>query len=406
MPSRTRGRETKLETGTKSRQTADLRADNTAAILSSILRHQYVSRQQLIHSTGLAASTVSTITGELIDRGTIQRAGNTGTGGAGRKTELLSRRPEAAYSAAVHFTPEQVRIGIVDFGYELVGYKNLSFDDGFNEESTGLVIEELNKLIDAGGLEAGVSAVGLALPTHTFDNGVILSRFRESFDTPVIYINNVEAMAMCEYYFLLGTSLNTFVFVYVGTGIGSTFIIDGELYRGTTGRASDFGHTYITDRPILCNRCGRQGCLEAVASESALSRELRAHYTSLPPLTQQNLIPMVADLVRKEDPYAIEIVQRAADYLGKGISNLTSVLDPESVVVTGRINGMNPYFSNLVELAYRDQAREGAFPVAPLHFIPLREDAGITGTAMVCFKTLFCGGLRSAGAQMTKIAAP
>jgi len=387
-----------MEAGSRARQTADLRVDNTATILSMLLRHQYVSRREFIRSTGLAASTVSTITGDLIERGLVSRIGNIGTSGAGRKAELLSRRPEAAYAAAVHFTPEQVRIGIIDFGYELVTARNLSFDEGFTEDQTDLVIDELRTLIDASGYHIDLSAVGLALPNDPFDNGAIVSRFRERFETPIVYINNVEAMAMCEYYFQLGTSLSTFVFVYLGTGIGSGFIIDGELYRGVTGRASDFGHTYITDEQVVC-RCGRTGCLEAVASESALKRELEAQYTGLPPLNRKNLIPTVADLVRKEDPQAIDIVRRAADYLGKGIFNLASVLDPESVVVTGRINSMNPYFSNLVEQAYRRQARNSAFPGMPLHFIPLREDAGITGTAMFCFKTLFCGGPRNAIAE-------
>jgi predicted NBD/HSP70 family sugar kinase len=387
-----------MEPTAKARQTTDLRADNTATILSLLLKHDFISRQQLVRQSGLAASTVSTITGSLMDRGLIQRVGNMGTAGVGRKAELLARKPDAAYTAAVHFTPEAVRIGIVDLGYEMVVSRNLTFDGGFSDEQTQTVIEELRQLIVTTGLEGRLSAVGLALPNDPFDNDRIMREFRAAFEYPIVYINNVEAMAMCEYYFQLGTSLDTFIFVYVGTGIGSGFVIDGELYRGVTGRASDFGHTYITDQAVRC-RCGRMGCLEAVASEHALARDLRAHYGELPPLTRSNLVSVLADLVRKEDAFAVELVAKAASYLGKGIFNLVSVLDPESVVVTGRINSMNPYFSNLVEQAYRQQMQSPSLQETPLHFIPLREDAGITGTAMFCFKTLFCGDLVSAAAR-------
>lgn len=383
-----------------SRQTVALREQNTSTILSLFLKREYLSRHEITAQTGLAPSTVSSITSDLIDRRILHRVGNLGASGAGRKAELLSRNPAASVIAAVHFTPESVRLGLIDFGYSLIASKDLHYPNSFDESQTGSVIEELQQLISKSGYRHALSGVGLALPNDPFDNDAIVAAFSESFDVPVASINNVEAMATCEYYFQLSKTLQTFVFVYVGTGIGSGFVIDGELYRGVTGKASDFGHTYVTDEPVRC-RCGRTGCLEAVASEYAIMRELSRRRDDVAGHSRGSLVSRLGQLVQQEDEAAVSLLSKAADYLGKGVFNLVTVLDPQAVVITGRMNSLNPYFSNLVERSYIAQMRNNVFPGVPLYFTPLREDAGVTGAAMFCFFALYCGG-RSRAAVKSK----
>ena len=373
----------------KSRQSTDLRTANTISVLYGLLTHERLSRKELVRSTGLAPSTISGITADLLELGIIRRVGVLGGSSAGRKSELLSRNPKAASLAAVHLTPELCRIGVIDLGYDFQAKKDIPFAEGFTETDTKTLIAELRSLIEQSGC-SNLAAVGVALPDHPFDNPLIIDSFTSSFPLPIVQMNNVEAMAMYEYYDNLGRSVQTLVFIYIGTGIGSGLIIDGNLYKGTTGRACDLGHTYITDEPIPC-RCGRKGCLETVASELSFSRALSAHFRLDPAPLRDELIELVSTNIRRGDGFTISLMEKAAFYLGKGIFNLISILDPQQIVVTGRVNRLNPFFSNLVERAYLDHTREGNFPVVPLNFIDFHDEAGLKGAAMFSFISLFCG---------------
>jgi predicted NBD/HSP70 family sugar kinase len=373
----------------KSRQTADLRTENTVSVLYALLTHDHLSRRQIIELTGLAPSTVSAITSRLLDSGIVRRIGNRGKGTAGRKADILSRNPQAAYMASVHLTPELCRVGIVDLGYNILASKELSFPEGFSETEVSSVVRELESLLEAWSYSDRLAAIGIALPHHPYDNPYIVRSFRSAFSYPIVQMNNVEAMAMCEYYDHLSKRLHTLVFIYIGTGIGTGLIIDGNLYQGVTGSASDFGHTFITDAPIVC-RCGRKGCLEAVASELSLSRAMAEHFELHSTPVRHELIDLLAANIQKGDAFTLSLLEKAASYLGRGIFNLVTILDPQEIVITGRLNRLNPFYSNLVEKAYLDHARQGRFPIIPLNFLPLREDAGLKGTVMFAFVSLFC----------------
>jgi len=373
----------------KHKKIVNLRAENVSSVLYTFFTHEYLSRNEIIQLTSLSPSTVSNITSDLMDRGIIKRVGNLGKSTPGRKSDLLSRNSKAFSVASVHFTPENIRLGIVDLGYNLVDSKNMCFPNNFEEKQTDNVIQELKSLIEKNSGLKNNSAIGLALPNYPFNNKRIISAFKTAFELPIVHINNVEAMAMCEYYFHLNKTLHTLVFVYVGTGIGSGVIINGNLYRGITGKACDLGHIYITDEPLIC-RCKRKGCLETVASEYSISQKLARHYNLDPPPVRDDLIQHLSDYIQKEDDFTLSLIKKAASYLGKGLFNLVSILDPQEVVITGRMNKLNPFFSNLVEKAYLDHARQSSFPIIPLRFIELREDAGLKGTAMFSFMSIFC----------------
>ncbi|HUZ18138.1 MAG TPA: ROK family protein, partial [Spirochaetia bacterium] len=218
----------------------------------------------------------------------------------------------------------------------------------------------------------------------------IEARFSKRFPgLPFYRFNNTEAMAVHEYYLDLGKRYQTVAYVYVGTGVGSGFIIDGDLYRGYHGNACDLGHMYMTDKPLVC-RCGRVGCLETVASELALSREAARHFRLERAPVREELIGFLSARLQERDTFCARLLGDAADYLGKGIFNLVSITDPEIVVVSGRLNALNPYFSSLVEEAYMERARRISPTIVPIEFLPVRPEAGLVGAAMFSFISMLC----------------
>jgi predicted NBD/HSP70 family sugar kinase len=350
----------------------------------------------------LAPSTVSNITSELIESGLVRRAGNIGSAGAGRRSEILSRNPSARSVAAVHITPERCIAGIVDLDYEVLASSERVFDEGFSEGDTPVLFQMMDELLERTGTRSRLSGISLAIPNHPYHLPTIEARFLDHFPRqPFFRINNTEAMAVHEYYLELGKRYRTVAYVYVGTGVGSGFIIDGDLYRGFNGNACDLGHMYMTDKPLAC-RCGRRGCLETVASERALSREVARRYGLERPPLREGLVDFLAARLRDNDAPCAQLIGEAAEYLGKGIFNLVSITDPQIVVVSGRLNALNPFFSSLVLESYMRRARNFSPALVPLEFLPLRREAGLVGAAMFAFMSMLCdvGQARAASSDV------
>lgn len=372
------------------RQNAKVKAHNRALVLYALLTHPHISRQEIARLTMLAPSTVSNITGELIEQGLARRAGSIGATGAGRKSELLTRSASARRVAAVHLTPERCVAAVLDLGYALLVSEDIVFDDGFEESDIPDMLEAADRLVEKAGGRERVSGVCLACPNHPYNLSRIDREFSGHFDgLPFFRMNNTEAMAVYEYYLKLDKLYRTVAYVYVGSGVGSGLIIDGSLYRGVNGNACDLGHMYMTDRPFVC-RCGRQGCMETVASERAISREIVSRYELERPPVREGLIRMLADGLRSGDARCEEIVGEAADYLGKGLFNLVSITDPQIVLVAGRLNSLNPYYSSLVEESYMKRARSSPSAIVPLEFVPVRNESALVGAAMFSFISTLC----------------
>ena len=329
------------------------------------------------------------ITAELIREGVVRSAGAVRENDFGRKTELLTRNATAYYAAAVHVTPERCVAGLYDFGYRQIATQEFTFPVSFSETDAVDIARQLKEMMEEHGVMGRVVGLGLALPNHPFDKSAVRTHFEERLDVPVFVVNNVETMALCHYYFELHKEFRTLAFAYVGTGIGSGLIIDGSLYTGETGNASDLGHIYITDSDRQC-RCGRTGCLETIAAEWAIARRLKEAAGIENPLSRWGLIDELQRRVSRNDETALAIIHEVARYLGIAFFNLRTILDPEAIVFTGRINALGPYMRNLIEREYVKYAQRDPRPIVPLRFIDFREDAGLTGAAIHAFVSVFC----------------
>jgi glucokinase len=134
--------------------------------------------------------------------------------------------------------------------------------------------------------------------------------------------------------------------IFVGTGIGGGIILGGQLYYGFRGSAGEIGHTVLEVDGPLCG-CGRRGCVEALASRTAMERDVRAAIKagrkSVVPqiMKERNSTRMTSGVIvralKKRDPVMQEVMKRAEYYLGLVIANIVNILDPERVVIGGGI---------------------------------------------------------------------
>jgi len=169
---------------------------------------------------------------------------------------------------------------------------------------------------------------------------------RRLLRVPIVVDNDVNVGTVGEHALGAGEQAQGIVGIFVGTGIGGGIILGGQLYYGFRGSAGEIGHTVLEVDGPLCG-CGRRGCVEALASRTAMERDVRAAIKagrkSVVPqiMKERNSTRMTSGVIvralKKRDPVMQEVMKRAEYYLGLVIANIVNILDPERVVIGGGI---------------------------------------------------------------------
>jgi N-acetylglucosamine repressor len=336
----------------------ELRQNNREIILREILRHEQISRQEIIEKTGLAPSTVSSITKEILEEKIIRKSGQLNSQGTGRKTDLFMRNGDHAQILVINLTFESNKIALVDLELNIRSESDIVISN-FTTESVAETLQNEIKAYLADNRHF-IQSIVLALPHYPYEKEKIKELLNHEFNIPVFTINNVEAMGMYDSQYLHSQS-SSLVYIFVGKGIGSAFFNKGELLVGENGYASDLGHIHITDQPIEC-RCGRSGCLETVASEDSLIQAIMDAGKLPEKLTGDDLIQFMQKAIDGRDENIQEIVSKAASFLAESILTIISLLDPQTIILTGRITALNPFLSQkLEEYLYSKSGRRSLY---------------------------------------------
>jgi len=203
-------------------------------------------------------------------------------------------------------------------------------------------------------------------------------------------LNDASAAALGEHRFGAGRGTNNLIFVTASTGIGGGIIIDGKLYSGTSGSAGEIGHMTIDVNGPKCT-CGNTGCLETLASGTAVARDAigRIRQGEKSTLTEMVKGKITAEKVgiaaQSGDPLSMDVISRAANYLGIGMANIVNIFNPEIIVVGGGMSKLGDFLLDPV----RQIVRERAFPISAqaVRIVTARlgDDAGIYGAAVFAF---------------------
>lgn len=205
--------------------------------------------------------------------------------------------------------------------------------------------------IDAIGIGApGVAdyATGVIEFAPNLDNWVNVplgKRLEQELGLPVYVTNDVNAGTFGEATAGVARGFRSVVGIFPGTGIGGGLVLNGQLWQGARNAASEFGHMVVLADGPLCG-CGRRGCIEAMASRTAIERdiigELRggrsSAITRMVDLDDPNArirSGILADLLAAGDPLIVDVIERASYHLGILTGSLVNALDPDSVVYGG-----------------------------------------------------------------------
>jgi glucokinase len=215
----------------------------------------------------------------------------------------------------------------------------------------------------------------------------------------VLVGNNANAAALGELYYGAGAGVANFVYVAIGNGIGTGLVLDGQLYRGARNGAGELGHTAVAAEGPTCS-CGRVGCLESLASGSAIEYMARTALPDVPP--QGGSAPggsapgsarITAEAVFRRaqagDTAAAAIVDTALNYLAIGIGNMVNLINPDQVILGGGITRSGSYFMEHFLPKIRPRLVPEQNGQVQFALSESNEDSGLRGAATLVIQQLF-----------------
>lgn len=216
---------------------------------------------------------------------------------------------------------------------------------------------------------------------------------REALSTrlglPVTLDNDANAAGLAEARFGAGRGCSPLLYLTVSTGIGGAILLDGQLLHGATGAAGEVGHIVLDPGGPRCG-CGGRGCLEALASGTAIARDARAAIESGRDSTLAERFSDrpedlgaadVARAARQGDALAAEVLTGALDSLGLGVASLVNVLNPARVVVGGGLSALGERLLAAILQGIARQANPMARSAVSVRLAALGPQVGVLGAA-------------------------
>jgi glucokinase-like ROK family protein len=362
--------------------------------------------------TGLNKSTVSSLVQELIDTGFVREVGVV-SGNVGRPSILLELNPQVGYIVSCELGVDFISLVCANFGAEVL-WKHR--EDMRSSRDQQVILERMLALVqealDAGnahcagrcglmGLALGVpglvdeaSGTLLFAPNLAWQNVPLRDVLSKAFEgVPVFVDNEANMAALGENLYGAAKGYHEVLFISAGVGLGGAIVRDGQLLRGTTGFAGEFGHMTMDPDGEPCN-CGNRGCWETQVSQSAVFRFIRraiqqGQSSLLQTLTGGDLdqlsIPLVVTAAEAGDPVALDAFERVGHSLGIGIASLVNALNPDRIVFGGILSLAGSFLLPVMEAELQRRALRWNREAARIALAQHGSDACLMGgVAVIC----------------------
>ena len=260
---------------------------------------------------------------------------------------------------------------------------------------------------DAGLTMADIAAVGIGVPGPLDPTTGVVSyapnlpgwekvplgrKLSDVLGVPVYVENDVNVGTLGEYVLGAGRGTQDMVGIFVGTGVGGGIILNGALRGGYRHAAGEIGHMVVAAGGPYCG-CGRQGCLEAVASRTAIERDLRAGvaagrehrlFEAAGPDLERLTSGVLAQAWEAECPLTREVIGRAQWYLGLHAASIINLIDPELLVYGGGlVEALGERFLAPIRTVAHQHMLQQSGPPVRIMMAELGDNAGVLGAAII-----------------------
>ena len=268
------------------------------------------------------------------------------------------------------------------------------------------IADSIQKAVDKSGVDnTSIQAVGIGAPGPLDpETGIVIfapnlgwrdvplkTELEARVGIPTFVDNDVNIGTLGEHVFGAGKGVQNVVGIFVGTGIGGGIILQGELFHGASKTAGEIGHIIVKAGGPKCG-CGTRGCLEAVASRTAMAKQFqkailkRGKKSVIAKLTDGDLSTIrsgvLAKAIRSKDKLTLKIIKKATKYLGIGIGSIVNFLNPEMIVLGGGVvEALDDTFLDNIRAAAEKYALPNTLDGVQIVPAKLGDNSGILGAA-------------------------
>jgi len=343
---------------------------NRSIILKTIRHYGPISRSEIAKKNKISPTTVTAAVRKLLQQGLVCEDG-VGVSTGGRKPVLVRFSSDSKFIIAVAITNSSIKIAEMNLEakvrrqkvfpvYNLTG--KLVID--YLLKSIGQFLEEYSDLTKC----IGISIISPGI--INVDKGIIYENTKlklkniplkemveKQFKLKAWLENDANAIALAEKRFGAYRKFKNLIYITIGDGVGAGIIVNGSIFRGCRGGAGEVGHTSIDRNGIPCD-CGNTGCLENYISWPAicskvLSSVAQGKHTMMLELVKGDInrvTPSIfRDALKKNDQLAKEIMKDTAAYLATGMVNLVNLLNPDIIILGGKVAYDNQFLLSQVK---------------------------------------------------------
>ncbi|MEO5793926.1 MAG: ROK family protein [Rhodoferax sp.] len=384
-----------------------LSVDETT-LLQSIFWSAGASRLALAERLDFSKSKTNSLVAALLDVGLLEETGLKASSG-GRRPETVQISPRLGVLVAADLGATSLDIAILRPDLTVLARISEAADV---RAGPGVVMARVRVLIrqllsTCGATAQQVLGIGLGVPGPVdfasgqlvnpplmpqWDRFSIRDALREDYAAPVFVDNDVNIMALGELW-RLQRSLQNFLVIKVGTGIGCGIVCHGEVYRGANGSAGDVGHICVDAAGPRCH-CGNLGCVEAMAAGPAITRMaleaaasgdsalLAACLADTGTITPED----VGNASRHGDAAANRIIQHTGNLIGQMLASVVNFFNPSHVFIGGGITRIGPLFLASVRQSIYQRSLALSTRHLEIQYTPLAEQAGLVGAGVLAMQ--------------------
>lgn len=387
---------------------------NEIRLLNLIREEGPISRNMLAKRSRISKVAVSDIINRLDEAGYILEIGKgESTKRGGKRPTMIKLNAENGYVLGLEVKRWTTNIALANIESEVKGVTQLTYKAGISiEEFSPAIFQKIDALLEAQQIPEGkLISIAIGIPGFVdYTTGQLIfadtlrgwanlplgARFTERFKVPTIVENDVNTLALGESLLGIGRGNSNLVCIWIGDGIGSGIIVDGQLVRGETGNAGEVGYLEIdkmlgvtTQIPKLYQQ---QRFLGDVISEinlfEVLVRELHPEQGDAIEYSHQQLREMLAQ-GEQGNPKVREILDEYALVVSIPVNVFIKTLNPSVIVLSGRVFEASPYLFEKVRDRVRESMQNIPFQPGSLVLSNLKEEAALKGAIALALQTIF-----------------
>ena len=319
------------------------REHHLGALFEAVLTRGPLSRRDAAKLTGLSAASVTKLIRPMISHGYLVE-NEREAGVPGRPQIPLQVDPARHHAVGIKLMDSEIVGVVADLHAEVQSAHRMKYSDTSPSGVTAAIAEMTGILLDRspvererllgigvglGGHINGATGVVIESPFLNWQNVPLRQLLADRMQLPVVIENDVNTLAVAEQWFGAGATFPTFALITIGVGVGCALVLDGDLWRGVSGAAGEFGHMVVDPDGPQCH-CGKRGCLEAVVGDNAIAAAM-----SQAAGRRVTRVSQVVSAAHAGSEDARQVFTQAGTALGRAMAALVNLLNPPMIILSG-----------------------------------------------------------------------